>query len=202
MKKKFVFIAVLVLLCALLSGCYRADVNVKVKKSGKFTVTEQVLASKSYYDMDGSKNISANTVYKNLKKEVKDNFKKSKKSLKFKKIKKTIKGEKYYGYKVSGIKSSEFKDSIKSYKKNGRVYVVLDMTDLADSNGEDMTAEEYAETMGLLQLGGMSTKMKFTFPKKPKTTFGSVKGRTVTIDLLKYIQQNPNGGKIVISCKK
>ena len=206
MSKKIILFSVAVIMTGslLLCGCYRSETKMKVNKKAKVKTTESIMASSAYYEADSDEEITADDIYKNLKKEIKDSYKKSKKTLKFKKIKKTVNDEKYYGYKVTGIKSSDLK-YLKSYKKKGRIYVVLDLKKMGNSSSgsEDAEDVDLKSLVPMLQASGMSEKFKITFPKKPKTTYGKVKGKTVTIDMMKAIAKynGKKNKKIKMSCK-
>ena len=203
MRKKITVIAILLVICFLFSGCSKTKLSITVNAKAKLKTSLERLVTKDYYSMSADKEITTKQVYKELKKDIKKSYKKSKKSLKFKKIQKKIDGEKYYGYKVAGIKKADL-DGVKCYKKNGRIYFEIKITssDTGSGSQEEMTPEEVKELLGVMEAGGISSKYVIKFPHKPKTTYGKVKGKTVTINMLKFLKKHPDGkGKIVISCK-
>ena len=73
----------------------------------------------------------------------------------------------------------------------------------ADAEGtEKLSVADTKKLVKQLKKDGIVAEMKVTFPRKPETNFGTVKGRTVTVDLLKSMYSTRIGkdGKLVMSC--
>lgn len=181
----------------LLSGCFYDREVYKVGKTGKVTLTETMMISPKLFnknlkklskaqsthpaasddlniDYDALK-LNKKSAYKEVKNSLKQTYPKSKKKMKFKKVSKKINGYMYYGYKVTGILKKEI--HLKTTYKHGIIKAVysLDLnnnvTDVSDTYSLPANAIDY--------------KVTVKCPYKPKTTYGSVKDKTVTINYMK-----------------
>lgn len=212
-------ITALLVSLVLLSGCYYNREVYKIGKTGKVTLTQTMMISPKLYnqyidllkDLDelDSDEIDTDAIdldditdYDDLKLNrkstlslIKSSFKeaypKSKKKLKFTQVSKKINGYTYYGYKVKGFLAKEL--SLKTTYKHGIIKAVYtldaseDVTDTTDNYSIPDNVIDY--------------KVTVKCPYKPKTTYGSIKGKTVTINVMKAAKKykNKKNPKITIT---
>lgn len=196
MKRTRKIISLLVAL-VILSGCFYDREVYKVGKTGKVTLTETMMISPKYFNeqlkklSDAQKanppadddmkidysewKLDKKSAYKEVKNSFKQTYSHSKKKMKFKKVSKKINGYTYYGYKVTGVVKKDI--HLKTTYKHGIIKAVYtidlqdNVTDISDTYPMPADAINY--------------KVTIKCPYKPKTTYGKVKNKTVTFDVMK-----------------
>lgn len=184
--KKFIHILMTLGLCLALSGCMKYKMQVNVDSQGKNTTDLKIMFSedfiKNYLKSTNDQVISS----------FKTSLAKSSKNAKISAVEKTYQGVKYIGVESKASNSA----MIKGMVKDGIVKVTIPVdkiTNSLTSSGLDTsTLSNKNYTYQSLEAAGVEVSMSVTMPQKATSNVGSVKDKTVKIDLLKEMMKPKN----------
>ena len=181
---------ILMLLAALaLTGCMKLRVIFDVSKDGSVKSGMTFLAAESLIKMT---NGDPDDLYEQVKEsyENDETFKG-----KIVKAKEEIGDEQYYGYTVTGLDSE-----LQAKVEGGKIIFEIPAADLLRSAQESFAMfGEQVNSFTEMENSNISMELVINMPNKASCEYGEVKGKTVTIDVLKLPR---NVDTIVVTCKK
>lgn len=185
MKKwlKMMFVCVL---SFMLTGCMKMTITMNVNKKGEVTEDMKILMSKEMLTANGA---DLDAALESMKKEYVEKYP----DAKIETVTEKFDDSEYAGLNVKGIKDEDLKATVE-----GRVVTLeLPMNELTE-DVSDMNDTGMDFSPSQLKSFGCSMKLVVNMPDKAECEYGTVDGKTVTIDLLEV----PVGTKSIIITSK
>lgn len=201
LMKKLREILGLFLVTVLLTGCVKMNMTIDVKSEEEIDFGIEYIFNETMLSQYGDgEDISSQM--KEMEDELKSQMQKEipgVKDIKTKVINKEIDGAKWAGIEMSmSVTGQEAKTLCKMEGDK----LVLDLSSLANEMGDSGDIDELGMSVESLKTYGMEMNIVVNMPDTPTTTYGTVEGKTVTIDLLQMMADSYNGEIVVTANQK